>query len=79
MAQITVTEDSDASGNTLPQQSQHLLILNGFRSTGGGIGLRQCLPSLLGIGGHDRHLLEWIDQVDRSHQLHTVLDGHARI
>jgi len=36
--------------------------------------LRQFIPCLLRIGGHDCHLLKWVDAVDRSHQLHPILD-----
>jgi hypothetical protein len=63
----------------LPQQSQQLLDperLPQHREIAQS--LREFLPSLLGIGGHDCHWLKWIIQVDRGHQLHAVFDLHAR-
>jgi hypoxanthine-guanine phosphoribosyltransferase len=32
----------------------------------------------LGIGGHYRHLLIWVDRVDRGHQLHKIFDLCSR-
>lgn len=62
----------------LPQQSQQLFHPVGLpQDRQVAQKLRRFPSGFLGRGGHDSHLLTWLDRVDRGHELHPIANLRA--